>query len=169
MEHDMNRPLLQVHCLLFAALAMGMHLAHALELAPKLQWGPELYFPVQTSLYRWFGVVGPVLEVLALISVAALAWVSRRDRARFRYVAISLTMLTLGLVVWISVVAPAHHGLSAWLLQHELPANWTALRAQWQFGQAAIFGLHLLGFCALAYAIASGQAQVRSRPGSDVV
>jgi hypothetical protein len=165
----MSRTTLCVLSLVFAALAMGMHLAHALELAPKLQWGPELYFPVQTSLYRWFGIIGPILEVLALISVASLAWVSRQDRARFRYVAVSLTMLVLGLIVWISVVAPAHRGLGAWLLQHELPANWAELRARWQCGQAAIFGLHLLGYCALAFAIAAGQAQVHPNRGSDVV
>ncbi len=150
----MNRPFLLAHGLLFTALAMGMHLAHALELAPKLQWGPELYFPVQTSLYRWFGIIGPVLEVLALISVATLAWVSRRDRARFGYVAVSLTMLVLGLVVWITVVAPAHRGLGEWLHQHITPANWVALRAQWQYGQAGIFALHVVGFYSLAYALA---------------
>jgi hypothetical protein len=162
----MNRNALCLSSLLFAALAMGMHLAHALELAPKLQWPAELYFEVQTSLYRWFGVIGPVLEVLALVSVAALTFVSRRDRTRFRLVAVSPAMLVSGLIVWTTMVAPAHRGLNSWLLLQELPVDWVQLRARWQYGQAAIFALHLVGFCALAYAIAKGPlADGRQTPG----
>jgi hypothetical protein len=41
---------------ILAALSMGMHLAHALELGPKLQWEPDLYIAVQISLYTAYGL-----------------------------------------------------------------------------------------------------------------
>jgi len=157
----MNRTTLQVACLLFAALAMGMHLAHALELHPKLQWGPELYFAVQSTLYKWFGIIGPLLEIAALVLIAVLAYASRANRVMFPCAAFSAGMLVVGLGVWAAVVMPANIGLSTWAITRSTPDDWMALRAQWQFGQAGILGLHLLGFCALATAVVRGAAPAR--------
>jgi hypothetical protein len=60
MEEYMTRKSLTFTAILLAALAMGMHLAHVLELGPKLGWDITLYLPVQTSLYKLFGTIGPV-------------------------------------------------------------------------------------------------------------
>ena len=149
----MHLSYLRVVCLLFAALAMGMHLAHALELEPKFQWAPDLYLPVQTSLYRWFGIIGPVLELIALLSIATLTVLTRREPAQLRLLAVSVAMLVLGLVVWLTVVMPANAGIDAWALSRTAPPDWMRVRAQWQYGQAGIFVLHLIGFCALALSV----------------
>lgn len=162
----MRRSGLQLACLVFAALAMGMHLAHALEFHPKLQWGPELYLPVQTSLYRWFGIIGPILEITALLAVGALMVLTRREPAGFPYAATSFSMLVLGLAVWLTVVMPANGGIDAWALNRTPPADWERLRWQWQSGQAGIFLLHLIGFCALALGMLRGAAAPRQPGGS---
>lgn len=135
--------------LILAALTMGMHLAHALELPPKLQWEPGLYLAVQTSLYGLFGTLGPILEIGALISVAILAFLVRHRRPAFPYTLVSAIMIVFALILWAVVVMSANLQISQWQAPSAIPADWTRWRDQWQFGQATIFVLHLIGFSAL--------------------
>lgn len=44
--------------LLLAALALTMESAHLLELPQTMQYGADLYSAVNTTLYRYFAVVG---------------------------------------------------------------------------------------------------------------
>ena len=134
--------------LLLAALAMGMHLAHALELAPKMQWSAELYLPVQTTLYKWFGMIGPVFEVGALISVSILAFLLRARRPSFQFTLVSSISIVLALLAWVLFVLPANAQILQWQ-PGDIPSDWTHWRDQWQFGQAGIFFLHLIGFSSL--------------------
>jgi hypothetical protein len=131
---------------------MGMHLAHALELAPKLQWDAELYIPVQTTLYEWFGRIGPIFEVGALILVSILAIRLGKGRPAFRFTLTSSITIVLALLVWVLFVLPAN----AQILQLQtanLPADWTHWRDQWQYGQAGIFFLHLIGSSSLIWSV----------------
>ena len=100
--------------LLLAALAMGMHFAHVLELAPKLQWDVPLYLPVQTSLYKWFGTIGPVLEIGALIVISILAYSLRGRGPVFTRTALSASMIELALITWALVVLPANGHIKQW-------------------------------------------------------
>jgi hypothetical protein len=138
--------------LLLAALAMGMHLAHALELAPKLQWDAGLYLPVQTSLYEWFGKIGPIFEVGALISISILAYLLGKNRPAFRFTLTSSISIVLALLVWVLFVLPANAQILQ-MQQVSPPADWTYWRDQWQYGQAGIFLLHLIGFSSLIWSI----------------
>lgn len=144
---------LRLLAVLLAALAMGMHLAHAFELPPKRQWPPELYIAVQSSLYRLFGMVGPVLEVGALVAVSALAW-RMRGGPQARLVAASAAAIALALLAWAAFVLPANMPLQAWAASGVAPADWTRWRDQWQFAQAGIFGVHLAGFATLVWSFA---------------
>ena len=144
----MNLRTLRILAIVLAALAMGMHLAHALELAPKRRWDPALYIAVQSSLYMLFGIIGPVLEVGALLLVALLVrsvW-DRRDARRLPLV--SACAIALALAVWGAFVLPANAHLAAWQASQAAPPDWERWRDQWQFGQAAIFLVHLVGFSA---------------------
>ena len=135
--------------LILAALAMGMHFAHALELPAKLQWEPDLYLAVQTSLYGLFGTLGPVIEIGALIAVSILAYVVRQRRPAFPLTIVSVSMIVLALIVWFAIVLPANRQINLWLTTEALFPDWTRWRDQWQYGQSAIFVLHLIGFSAL--------------------
>ena len=134
--------------ILLAALAMGMKLAHALELGPKLGFGPELYLVVQMTLYRVFGLIGPILEVGALLCVATLAWRLRGSPA-FAPTAVSAAAIAASLAVFAVFVRPANAQIAAWAETGVTPADWTHWRNQWQFAQTTSFALHLVGFCAL--------------------
>lgn len=146
--------------LLLAALAMGMHLAHALELAPKLQWDAELYLPVQTSLYEWFGKIGPIFEVGALVSVSILAYQLQARRPAFQFTLGSAVSIVLALLVWVLFVLPANSQIVQ-IDPGSIPVDWSTWRDQWQFGQAAIFILHIIGFSSLIQSVlveTSGEA-----------
>ena len=149
----MNLAPLRLFAVVLAALAMGMHLAHAFELWPKRQWPPELYLAVQSSLYKLFGTIGPVLEVGALILVSVLAW-SVRKRPVVRRTAFSAAMIALSLLTWAAFVLPANMHLGAWQSSGAMPADWMHWRDQWQFAQAGIFFLHLAGFTSLVSTMA---------------
>jgi len=137
--------------LLLAALAMGMHLAHVLELAPKLQWSAELYVPVQTTLYEWFGKIGPIFEVGALILVSILAY-RLRGRPAFSFTLASSVSIVLALLVWVLFVLPANSHIVQ-IDPASAPGDLGIWRDQWQFGQAGIFILHLIGFSSLIHSV----------------
>jgi hypothetical protein len=63
--------------LMLTALTMGQEFAHVLEWAPKASYSGPLYTRLQESLYDWYGNIGGVIYVLAVIctvAVALLAW-----------------------------------------------------------------------------------------------
>ncbi|HXI36147.1 MAG TPA: hypothetical protein VNH80_04475 [Burkholderiales bacterium] len=146
---------LRLAALLLAALAMGMHLAHALELWPKLQWDPALYIAVQSTLYKLYGTIGPILEVGALTVVSLLAWRLRERKRAFALTFASACALGLALVTWALLVLPANGPLAEWAAAatRNPPPDWKRFRDQWQIGQAFIFLVHLGGFSALAWSI----------------
>jgi hypothetical protein len=73
----------QVLALLLVALAMGLEFAHTLELGPKLNYPPELYLQLNTSLYAWFGPpLGAAIWLGAIVATGALAWVVRSRSAQ---------------------------------------------------------------------------------------
>ena len=150
----MKRKGLTFAAILLAALAMGMHLAHVLELAPKLGWDITLYLPVQTSLYKLFGTIGPVLEVGALVIISILAHRLRGHDRAFKFTAVSAGMIVLALITWLLVVLPANGHISQWQVD-VFPDDWTRWRDQWQYGQAGIFVLHLIGFSSLISSVIS--------------
>lgn len=146
---------LRILAIVLAALAMGMHLAHALELLPKRQWAPELYLAVQSTLYRLFGIIGPVLEIGALIAVLCLGFRLRKQGVASPLVFSSAAAIALALLVWATAVLPANMQLAAWQASGVAPPDWMRWRDQWQFAQAFIFVLHLAGFTALVASVAS--------------
>ena len=139
--------------LLLAALAMGMHLAHAFELFPKLQWAPELYIAVQTSLYTVFGTIGPILEVGALIFSGILAFQLRQRRPAFQLTLVGFGVILLSLIIWGVVVMPANVHINEWAATGIAPSDWERWRTQWQGAQATIFLFHLTGFSALLFSV----------------
>ncbi len=138
--------------ILLAALAMGMKLTHAFELAPKLEWSPDLYLAVQTSLYRVFGRIGPFLEVGAFLCAATLAYRLRGQRA-FAFTLVGALSILASLTVWVVFVLPANGHINAWAASGTMPEDWMHWRAQWQYGQAATFALHLTALSALVASI----------------
>lgn len=135
-----------------SALTVGMKLAHVLELGPKLQWDADLYFPVQTTLYKVFAVAGPIVDLGAVACLIALV-VILRGRPAFGLTLAALSAMFVSLVIWGAVVAPANAQLSSWISSHTIPADWQVFRDRWQFGQTACFVFDFSGFLLLLLSV----------------
>jgi hypothetical protein len=131
------------------ALSMGMHLAHALELGPKLAWPAELYIQVQTSLYVMFGTIGPIFEVGTLIMASILALMLRGRRPAFQLTLVEVGAVVASLIVWLVWVMAANTHINAWAASGVVPDDWARWRDQWQIAQTATFFLHIIGLSAL--------------------
>jgi hypothetical protein len=66
--------------LVLAALALGAPLAHVLEMPVRRTYDPALYVTVTHTLYRYFGIVGAMFEVGAV--VGAVIWAAGLGRSR---------------------------------------------------------------------------------------
>lgn len=138
--------------LLLAALAMTMECAHVLELPQKLQWDPALYSAVNSTLYRYFAIVGGPLQVGSIVAAAALAVIARRRRGTWGAAEVAGGMgLAAALAVWVAVVAPVNETVAAVMRSapEQLPDRWLELRLRWELGHALGFVLQLGGFAAL--------------------
>ena len=63
--------------LLLAALSLTMESAHLLELPQKLQYSAELYAAVNTTMYRYFAIVGGVYQIGSIVAAWVLVYLLR--------------------------------------------------------------------------------------------
>lgn len=149
--------------LLLTAAAMALEFAHVLEWAPKASYPGTLYVRLQESLYVWFGDIGAVIYVLAVVATLALAILARHDRPARMPLAAAAGVEVIALIVFLTVVYPVNfqfpvHGTGA------VPANWTALRDRWELGHAIGFVLFTAAFVLLlTTALRPGTAPSASR------
>jgi hypothetical protein len=134
--------------LLLAALGLAMGLAHVLELAPKMEYDAHLYSAVNTTMYRYFGIVGSILQVGALVAGAVLAYLVRGRRSLGLALAGTLC-LALSLGLWAALVAPVNSEVAAAMRSapETVPSLWMDLRERWEYGHVEAFGAWLLGAC----------------------
>ena len=122
---------LQVLAVLFTALALVPSGAHFFELPAKIGMSQEQYFTVQQIYlgWRWFGLV----LFGALVSDIALVVMLRGDSQAFRLAAVGALGIAATLAIFFIWILPANVATNNWLVA---PANWQALRTQWEYGHA---------------------------------
>jgi hypothetical protein len=87
--------------LLLVALSVGMAFAHALELRPKMNYGPAMYLLLHRTLYEFFGPpVGAFVEAGAVVSSVALVFFVRRRRQAFLLSAVAAVCMLIAHVIW---------------------------------------------------------------------
>jgi hypothetical protein len=141
--------------LLLAALSLTMESAHVLELPQKMQYGPEMYSAVNTTLYRYFAIVGGVYQVGAIVAAAVLAFLLRRRQRAFRWTATGAAWLAVAFGIWWLAVAPVNREVAEALraAPESVPALWMRLRDRWEYGHTAGFAAQLVGLCALLVSV----------------
>src|SRR5437763_9598809 len=92
--------------IILAALALTMTSAHVLEMPQKMQYDAQLYSAVNTTMYRYFAIVGGVYSMGSIIAASVLAFLVRRDWAVFRWALAGALLLVLWFVSWLTLVAP---------------------------------------------------------------
>lgn len=137
--------------LLLTALALTMTSAHLLELPQKMEYDANLYSTVNTTMYRYFAIVGGVYTVGSIVAAMVLAILVRRRRATRRWTLAGAVALVLGFVTWLTLVEPVNSQIAAALrtAPGTVPALWMGFRDRWEFGHATGFVFQLLGFSAL--------------------
>jgi hypothetical protein len=149
--------------LLLAALALSLTSAHVLEMPQKLAYPPELYAAVNTTLYRYFAIVGGVYSIGAILAAGGLVLVLRgRPQAR-RWAAAGTLFLLLWLASWLAIVVPVNAEVATALADapERVPAIWIEHRVRWEWGHALGFAFKLLAFCALVISVLVDTARTR--------
>ena len=143
--------------LLLAALSLTMESAHVLELPQKLQYTPEMYSAVNTSLYRYFAIVGAFYQLGSMLAAALLVYLVRKRQPSFAWTLAGTVCLFLAFGVWLAVVAPVNGEIAEALrtAPASVPQLWSEVRmlARWEGGHAAGFVLQLLGLAALLWSV----------------
>jgi hypothetical protein len=134
--------------ILASVIALGGGLAHVYELPRKLALSRDAYFTVQ-QIYAGWKLFGFVI-MIQLIALAMLAWRSAREYYVFRPVVAALVLLGLAQAVFWTVTFPVNAVTHNWT---QVPADWEALRRQWEYSHAGGTFCQLLGLCCLVGAL----------------
>ena len=138
-----------------AALALTMESAHLLELPQKMRYDAWFYTAVNSTLSRYFAIVGGIYQVGSIVLAAILVVLVRRRSAYFRWALAGALCLLAAFAVWLAVVEPVNRQVEAaikaapesvWLL-------WMQLRDRWEYGHVAGFFAQLLGFIAITASV----------------
>lgn len=151
-----HRTLDAVHfaSLALVAICLGPAFAHLLELPNKIGLGREDYFTVQ-QIYRGWALLGiPIFGAIAV--TGALAWMLRGRPRAFAWALLGFVCLLLAQIVFWVFTYPANVATSNWT---EIPGDWAALRARWEYSHAAG---SLLTFAALMSLVAAVMARRRA-------
>jgi hypothetical protein len=151
--------------LLLAALALTMESAHVLELPQKMHYDAQMYSAVNTTLYRYFAIVGGVYQVGSIVAAAILAFLVRKRRPSFEWTLAGALCLLLAFGIWLTVVAPVNGEVTKALgtAPASVPAIWMRLRNQWEYGHAAGFVVQLIGVCMLLLSVLVETPKSRTR------
>jgi hypothetical protein len=141
---------------------MGLEFAHVLEWPQKAHYDPALYARLQESLYVWFGNLGGIVYVLAVLATVALAVLSWRDRFRWP-VLIAAGAEVIGLATFLTIVLPVNGDFPVGP-RTVVPADWAGLRDRWELGHTIGFVLFFAAFV-LLIAVMSGRVNPNASAG----
>jgi hypothetical protein len=141
--------------IILAALALTMTSAHVLELPQKMQYDQQLYSAVNTTMYKYFAIVGGIYSMGSILSAAVLTFFVRKHRSSFRWALAGAVLLIIWFISWLTLVAPVNNQVAAALQSspEAVPALWMQLRERWEYGHALGFAIQLLGFCAIVMSV----------------
>jgi hypothetical protein len=144
-----HRPL-RFLAVVLTALALVPGGAHLAELPNKIGLPRDAYFAAQ-GLYRGWALFGFVLFG-ALAANLGLAAALRRQprRAPARLALAAGLLVALNLAVFFAWTYPANLATENWT---RVPAEWEALRRQWEYTHAANAGILLLALCSVVLAV----------------
>jgi hypothetical protein len=141
--------------LMLASLGMAFGAAHTLELIPKMNYDPELYTEVTSTLYRYYGTVGGPIQVLAILSSVTLSLMTRRSRG-FWLTVTGTFCLIVSLGLWFVLVQPVNVEWGNVLQTGPRSAvvqSYLQLRERWEYGHMAAFIVWFFGVALLTLSV----------------
>ena len=146
----------------FVALALGAGLAHLYALPNKIEMTKQAYLVAQQA-YRGWATLG-VVVVGEIVMLLALSIMVRARRPAFGLSFAAFLCVVGGLGIFWAYTYPANRATDYWTT---LPADWMALRAQWEYSHAAGATLTLVAFVLLVVSVLMDDSPTRAdgRPG----
>lgn len=164
---------LEVITIFFAAVAMSLALAHALEYPGKMRLDPQTYMAVQAIYYPGF-TVGGVGEPLAALTSLILLILLRGSGAAFWWALAAFLALTAMHATFWLVTQPTNRfwlrnqpltkagskffGINpSGVMEAEPKVNpdWVRLRDRWEYSHIARAGFAVIALVALVVAVAN--------------
>ena len=147
---------------LVAALSFGPSFAHVLEALPRLTvWSPDLWreATVFNAQFQYFLIVGAPLDMLAIATPAALAFLLRQNGAAALVAGLGAGFFALALLLWFTLVYPANQVLATWT-PGSIPADFDAVQLRWETGHMAVAAAKLIGLAFIFFSlILAGRGQ----------
>jgi Na+/proline symporter len=147
----MGLRLLRFVAVVLTALALVPAGAHLFELPTKIGLGRDAYFAVQ-GIYSGWALFGVVLfgALAANLGLAAVSWRRRNRRVPARWALAAGLLVALNLLVFFTWTYPANLATENWT---RMPADWEALRRQWEFSHAVNAGVTFLALCSVVLSV----------------
>src|SRR5262249_58890988 len=103
-----------------------MESAHVLELPQKMQYDPAMYTAVNSTLYRYFAIVGGAYQIGSIVAASVLVWLVRKRQPSCRWTLTGALLLLSAFGIWLAVVAPVNSAVSEALRSApaSVPALW---------------------------------------------
>jgi hypothetical protein len=140
--------------ILLTALTLGLLFAHVLEIPGKLRFDGATWLTVQQNLYVGFGTIGAVIEIAAILAAWLVVLAAYRRGSPIGALLAAAIAASVGLGLWVALVAPVNDALSGWTPQ-TIPADWQSYRNQWELGHALHGLCFLLAFSLSLWSAAS--------------
>lgn len=136
--------------LMLTSFSLSLSMAHLLEFPQRMKFDQQLWVRVTVfeGVYNYFGSVGAVFEMGAILTSLVLAFLVRGRATTFYLTLGGAICLILAFVSWLMFVAPANAEFAKWLTT-PIPQDWERWRNQWEYTHAInaiikIIGLSLL-------------------------
>ena len=114
-----------------------------------MNYAPELYAEVTSTLYQYYGTVGGPIQVSAVLASVILGFVTRRS-GRFWLTVAGTLCLIVSLGLWFVLVQPVNVEWGNVLQTGPRSAvveSYFKLRERWEYGHVAAF---IVWFCGTA-------------------
>jgi uncharacterized membrane protein len=143
----MRGTVLRFVAILLTALALVPVGAHLLELPNKMGLAEEPYFTVQ-QIYRGWALLGIVL-CAAIVADLALAVTLRGEGPPFWLALAGFALMAGTLAIFFAFTFPTNEATRNWT---QVPGDWRALRAQWEYSHAVNAAATVVAFCCVTLA-----------------
>ena len=154
--------------LMLASLGMTFGAAHTLELVPKMNYDPDLYVKVTSTLYRYYGTIGGPIQVSSILASVTLSFLSRHSRGFWLTVAGTFCLI-VSLGLWFVLVQPVNVEWGNVLQTGPRSAvvqSYLKLRERWEYGHVAAFIVWFFGVALLTLSVIADTPQDPRRQGS---
>jgi hypothetical protein len=148
-EDQMAVRLFQWLAILFMAAAIIPAGAHLAALPNKIGLGQADYFTVQ-HIYNGWALFG-IADIGALIATLVYTVLLMRSGEAYGYALAAFLLALANLAIFFGWTFPANQATQNWTVA---PANWEALRTQWEYSHAVNAVLIFLAFACLLIAAA---------------